>query len=501
MEFLLIIAVMDRLVRLLELVYSSGSVYISDVMHLGFRREVQEEESWLSFLRGWCVYVEDRLAYLDAIIWELELCSNDVSVAQVLVQLRNGDGLVFVDAVMPYAGTGVANHDANGSATHAGNGGMLTSYGTYGSNGAGNHAPNVGVTRVANTVVSISERRYVSNGAVNHRDDRRHITCDRVLLQQLHLFHRELEGLPDSLLISRSLSLLRALIATVEQRIRAYSRNVGDMKRAKPRVIGTEMVEVRRSSRVASLPAPVYKEIAKLFTLYVRSGRKYSYSRKDLGNCVYASDEARDWATTKAEELEANLEGGYPSFVKPMLQSHVTGGFWVFQTTSVEKKLPTNDATVTLIDEEGDEVPTVYLARKAGLSGGWRGFSISHELVDSDALVFQLIERTVFKVISVLIRRMHILAVIMECYSASLSESLGLTNVQLLYESPQRKLEFLTKYLATFFAEDANGTEEAKEVPAYTIIEFIKSFDMFQVSYYLIEFDHQVIIQFVKTLF
>ena len=62
------------------------------------------------------------------------------------------------------------------------------------------------------------------------------------------------------------------------------------------------------------------------------------------------------------------------------------------------KNLPRNDATVTLIDEEGDEVPTVYLARKAGLSGGWRGFSISHELVDGDALVFQLIEPTVFKV-------------------------------------------------------------------------------------------------------
>ncbi|PWA59113.1 hypothetical protein CTI12_AA394160 [Artemisia annua] len=91
---------MDSLVRLLELAYSSESVYISDVMRLGFRREVQEEESWLSFLRGWCVYVEDRLAYLDAVILELELCSNHTSVAQVLVQLRNGDDVVFADAIM-----------------------------------------------------------------------------------------------------------------------------------------------------------------------------------------------------------------------------------------------------------------------------------------------------------------------------------------------------------------------------------------------------------------
>ncbi|PWA38213.1 hypothetical protein CTI12_AA583340 [Artemisia annua] len=91
---------MDRLVRLLELAYSSGSVYMFDVMHLGFRREIQEEESRISFLRAWCVYVEDRLTYLDAVIFELELCSNDISVAQVLVQLRNGDGVVFADAIM-----------------------------------------------------------------------------------------------------------------------------------------------------------------------------------------------------------------------------------------------------------------------------------------------------------------------------------------------------------------------------------------------------------------
>ncbi|PWA65229.1 hypothetical protein CTI12_AA337270 [Artemisia annua] len=84
---------MDGLVTLLKLAYSSGSVYISDVMHLAFQREVQEE-------RGWCVHFEDRLAYLDAIIWELELCSNRASVARFFVELRNGDYVVFADAIM-----------------------------------------------------------------------------------------------------------------------------------------------------------------------------------------------------------------------------------------------------------------------------------------------------------------------------------------------------------------------------------------------------------------
>ena len=91
---------MDNLVRLLELAYSSRSVYISDVMHLGFRREVQEEESWVSFLRGWCVHVEDRLVYLDSIILELEVCMNHMFMAGLLFQLTNGDNVVFADAVL-----------------------------------------------------------------------------------------------------------------------------------------------------------------------------------------------------------------------------------------------------------------------------------------------------------------------------------------------------------------------------------------------------------------
>ena len=60
--------------------------------------------------------------------------------------------------------------------------------------------------------------------------------------------------------------------------------------------------------------------------------------------------------------------------------------------------LPVRDNTVTLFDEHGDEYQTVYLAQKTGLSGGWRGFSLAHDLVDGDALVFQLVKHTTFKV-------------------------------------------------------------------------------------------------------
>lgn len=65
--------------------------------------------------------------------------------------------------------------------------------------------------------------------------------------------------------------------------------------------------------------------------------------------------------------------------------------------------LPKKDATITLKDENGEEHDTTFLAYKKGLSAGWRGFSIYHELVDGDALVFQLVEPTTFKVIAQLV--------------------------------------------------------------------------------------------------
>ncbi|PWA61430.1 hypothetical protein CTI12_AA168150 [Artemisia annua] len=63
------------------------------------------------------------------------------------------------------------------------------------------------------------------------RDDRRHINRERMSLQQLQAFLRELEGSEDSVLMTRTLAMLRAVIAIVEQRIRAYGHNVADAGR------------------------------------------------------------------------------------------------------------------------------------------------------------------------------------------------------------------------------------------------------------------------------
>ena len=60
--------------------------------------------------------------------------------------------------------------------------------------------------------------------------------------------------------------------------------------------------------------------------------------------------------------------------------------------------LPKKDETIVLENEKGEEWDCVYLGNKSGLSGGWRGFSLDHGLVDGDALVFELIEPCRFKV-------------------------------------------------------------------------------------------------------
>eukprot|EP00268_Persea_americana_P037733 TRINITY_DN37439_c0_g3_i1.p1 TRINITY_DN37439_c0_g3~~TRINITY_DN37439_c0_g3_i1.p1 ORF type:complete len:274 (+),score=58.63 TRINITY_DN37439_c0_g3_i1:219-1040(+) len=186
--------------------------------------------------------------------------------------------------------------------------------------------------------------------------------------------------------------------------VRNASPKSSPVKQGKPRAIrGSETnVGVRRSSRVANLPAPDYKgsNVEYGERTWIRGRLAVQcYKRRSLLQRVYASDEARADAIKKATKVQSDLDPEFPGFVKPMLQSHVTGGFWLgLPKQFCDLNLPKFDATMTLIDESGGEHQTRYLARKAGLSAGWKGFSIAHELVDGDALVFQLINATEFKV-------------------------------------------------------------------------------------------------------
>jgi hypothetical protein len=54
-----------------------------------------------------------------------------------------------------------------------------------------------------------------------------------------------------------------------------------------------------------------------------------NYRPRDLLNRFYASNEARQDAIERAEQVESGLGSEFPTFLKPMLHSHVTRGFWL----------------------------------------------------------------------------------------------------------------------------------------------------------------------------
>ncbi|XP_072991173.1 B3 domain-containing protein Os03g0184500-like isoform X2 [Typha latifolia] len=119
----------------------------------------------------------------------------------------------------------------------------------------------------------------------------------------------------------------------------------------------------RRSRRLAQLPETNYHEVASdVMEKHTRVLRR-TFRHLYMSDRASVSFEDRLSAQKKAEEIESQLDPKFRSFVKSMMHSHVIRGFWL-----------------------------------TGLSGGWQGFAIFHELIDGDALVFQLIKPTMFKV-------------------------------------------------------------------------------------------------------
>ncbi|KAH9620070.1 hypothetical protein KSS87_006903 [Heliosperma pusillum] len=94
-------------------------------------------------------------------------------------------------------------------------------------------------------------------------------------------------------------------------------------------------------------------------------------------------------AMERAMKIQANLSAEYPSFVKMMIPSNVSGSFWMHPSKKFcNANLPKQDCTIVLVDEAGKEFNTKYLVHKTGLSAGWRGFSIKHALEKGDVLVY-----------------------------------------------------------------------------------------------------------------
>lgn len=77
-------------------------------------------------------------------------------------------------------------------------------------------------------------------------------------------------------------------------------------------------------------------------------------------------------------------------------------------TKFCENHLPASVVHMELEDETGKEYEAIYIGKRTGLSGGWRAFALEHKLDDGDAVVFELVEPTRFKVNTLYLNRNHV---------------------------------------------------------------------------------------------
>ncbi|XP_050204250.1 B3 domain-containing protein Os01g0234100-like [Mercurialis annua] len=127
--------------------------------------------------------------------------------------------------------------------------------------------------------------------------------------------------------------------------------------------------------------------------------REIDKSKRATNESVYDNNEVKNWVMQRAKDVEANLPPKFPSMIKCMLPSHVAGGFWLgLPMKFCDDHMPIQDTMIDLEDENGVTFQAKYLAGKVGLSGGWRGFSIAHNLVQGDVLIFQLVRPNKFKI-------------------------------------------------------------------------------------------------------
>ncbi|KZV37447.1 hypothetical protein F511_24854 [Dorcoceras hygrometricum] len=114
---------------------------------------------------------------------------------------------------------------------------------------------------------------------------------------------------------------------------------------------------------------------------------------------MFEDVEARFSVMERAERVLSHLQNEHPYFLKCMLPSNVSHGFWLHLPKKFcSLHLPNHDSSIVLVDEWGNEYRTSYLLWRHGLSAGWRGFSKSHRLLKGDVLIFHLIEPCKLKV-------------------------------------------------------------------------------------------------------
>ncbi|VVA16378.1 Hypothetical predicted protein [Prunus dulcis] len=163
-------------------------------------------------------------------------------------------------------------------------------------------------------------------------------------------------------------------------------------------------LEPRRSSRQRN-PIQSYRDDVDVGLPTLRKGSRKtssswgSYLARPIEEVRAASYEERSAAFKAAEKLQENLQTENPTFVKSMVRSHVYSCFWLgLPSKFCEDHLSKMGSEMVLEDEDGNEYDAVYIGKRAGLSGGWRGFALEHKLDDGDALVFELTEPARFKI-------------------------------------------------------------------------------------------------------
>ncbi|KAI3993543.1 hypothetical protein MKX01_002556 [Papaver californicum] len=123
---------------------------------------------------------------------------------------------------------------------------------------------------------------------------------------------------------------------------------------------------------------------------------KNKTSRTRLVNNIHRP---KPLAQEQAEEIQLSFSQKYPSFVKLMRRSHISGGLWMkIPRNFCYSNLPSEKVDLTLLVEDGDEFIVRFYPRMFALSGGWDHFASANVLIAGDALVFQLVKSTKFKV-------------------------------------------------------------------------------------------------------
>ncbi|XP_076911627.1 putative B3 domain-containing protein At5g58280 [Bidens hawaiensis] len=180
------------------------------------------------------------------------------------------------------------------------------------------------------------------------------------------------------------------------------SESKSKQHQAKPKIRNGPVIEPRRSTRARN-PIVSYQDDVDIGLPTIRRSKSSSswasYLARPLEEVRMASYEARVKAMKSAEKLQSNLQSEYPSFVKSMVRSHVYSCFWLgLPQRFCKTHLPKSTVNMVLEDEDANEYEAVFISSRTGLSGGWRAFALEHKLDDGDALVFELVHPTRFKI-------------------------------------------------------------------------------------------------------